>query len=317
MCLDLFELKKQIQTRTLNNFYIFAGEETGIMKIYIEQIAKTVGLPIERLDTVQSVYQRTHRTSLVNNKTLFVVQDDKLFMKDEKLWSKMHSILKGNYCILIYTKVDKRSRFFKQMDYVPFNPMTPEVLAKYVMKVTPISEASARGLAEICECSYNRCIQEADKINTYINYRSSVGSEVSADMAYRILVNEGAIYKPIGDITFEVVDALMARNNLAEIERCLINVKAKNEPKLLLLSLLYNNFRNLLMVQSTGPEHPELESITGLNKNEISGAKRRVGVYSINEIIRAMTILQELEYGVKSGSVDEAFCLDYFVAQVI
>lgn len=315
--MDLFELKKHIQGRLIQNFYVFAGEETGIMKIYIDQVAKVTGLPIERLDTVQSVYQRTHRASLVSNKTLFVVQDDKLFLKDEKLWSKMSQILKGNYLILVYTKIDKRSKFFKQMDYVAFNPMPPEVLAKYIVRAVPISEASARGLAEICECSYNRCLQEADKINSYISYRDSINDAITPDMAYRLLVNEGAIYKPIGDITFQVVDAIMDRNSLPEIERCLVNVKAKSEPRLLLISLLYNNFRNLLMCQSTGADNPDLQQITGLSNFEISAAKRRIGRYSINELRRAMMILQELEFGVKTGLVDEAFSLDYFIAQVI
>lgn len=315
--MDLFELKKHIQGRMIRNFYVFAGEETGIMKIYVDQIAKTINLPIERLDTVQSVYQRTHRASLVRSSTLFVVQDDKGFMKDEKLWGKMSQILKGNYLVLIYTKLDKRSKFFKQMDYVPFNPMTPEVLAKYIIKATPISEPSARGLAEICECSYNRCLQEADKINTYISYRESIGDSITPDMAYRLLVNEGAIHKPIGDITFEVVDAIMDRNSLPEIERCLKNVKAKSEPRLLLLSLLYNNFRNLLMCQTTGPDNPDIQALTGLTAFELNASKRRVGRYSNGELLRAMSLLQELEYGVKTGTVEEAFSLDYFIAQVI
>lgn len=315
--MDLFELKKQIQGRMLQNFYVFAGEETGIMKIYIDQIAKAANLPTERVDTVQSVYQRTHRTGLVSSTTLYIVQDDKLFMKDEKLWGKMSSILKGNKLILVYTKIDKRSKFFKQMDYVPFNPLTPEVLAKYIMKETPISEASARGLAEICECSYNRCLQEADKLNTYISYKQSVGESIDADMAYRLLINEGTIHRPVGDITFEVVDAIMDRNNLAAIEKCLTNVKLKNEPRLLLLSLLYTNFRNLLMVQTTGVNNPDLQQLTGLSGFELSAAKRRIDRYSNNELLRAMSILQELEYGVKTGSIEEAFSLDYFIAQVI
>ena len=44
--MDLFELKKHIQGRMIQNFYIFAGEETGIMKIYIDQVAKVTGLSI-------------------------------------------------------------------------------------------------------------------------------------------------------------------------------------------------------------------------------------------------------------------------------
>lgn len=300
----------------ISNFYIFAGEETGLMKVYINQIAKRSGKAIEYIDTVQNAYQRIVRSALVSEPKLFVVMDDKSFFKAEKLWHTLQSKVKNNILLLLYTKADKRSKFFKSMDYVPFNPLVPEVLAKYIMKAVPLSEAAARSLATVCECSYNRCLQEADKINAYIGYRQSINDPVTADLAYRLLLNDNVIYRPIGDVTFSIVDSIMNRNDVANIEQNLIKMKTVNEPRLLLLSLLYNNFRNLLLYQQCTDKN-NVESLTGLTKMECNVARNRVGRYSDNELLRAMSIIQDLESGVKLGKIDEPIVIDYLVAQIV
>lgn len=315
--MDLFELKRQIQHKSIYNYYVFAGEETGIMKIYIDQISKLVNKSVERLDTVQDVYERIHKPSLVKSSKVFVVQDDKSFLKNEKLWNVIPKSVKNNNLILVFTKADKRSKFFKQVDYVPFNPMPPEVLSKYIMKQLPLSESNSRNLAEICECSYDRCLQECYKIQSYMHYRESVNDSITADMAYRLMLNEGVIYKPIGDITFDFVDAIMDRGPIARIEDLMIKVRTKKEPRLLLISLLYKNFRNLFMCQSLGPGRSDYDKITGLSKFEVNVARNRFGNYNTAELKRAMDILQKLEFGVKTGSVEELFSIDYFIAQVI
>ncbi len=315
--MDLFELKRQIQNKSIYNFYVFGGEETGIMKIYINQLAKIKNLQIEYMDSVQSAYERIHKPALVVNYKLFVIQDDKSFLKAEKLWKVIPKAVKNNLLVLIYTKVDKRSKFFKQIDYVPFNSMPPEVLSKYIMKQINISESNARNLAEVCQCSYDRCLQECDKIKSFVGYRESIKDPITYDMAYRLLINEGTIYKPIGDITFNFVDAVMNRGPIATLEDLMDKVRAKKEPRLLLLSLLYKNFRNLFMCQCLGNNCSDYAKATGLSNFEINIARRRFNIYTTPELKRAMDIIQDLEYGVKTGTIDEQISIDYFIAQVI
>ena len=314
--MDLYTLNHQIKSNMISNLYVFAGEETGLMKVYINQISKRSNKPVEYIDTVMNVYQRITRSALVGASKMFIVMDDKSFLKAEKLWHTLQSNLKGNILLLMYTKADKRSKFFKEMDYVPFNPLVPEVLAKYIMKVVPLSEASARGLATVCECSYNRCLQEADKINAYVSYRQSINDPITADLAYRLLLNDHVIYQPVGDVTFEIVDSIMNRNNVKLIEQNLIKMKTVNEPRLLLLSLLYNNFRNLFLYQECTDKN-NVEQLTGLTKMECNIARNRMGRYSDKELLRAMHIIQDLESGVKLGKIDEAITIDYLVAQII
>lgn len=315
--MDLLKLKTQIQNNSLYNFYLFVGEELGIMKIYLNQISNCLNKPLEWQDSIRNCLHTIQRSSLLASPKVYVVQDDSTFLKSEKLQKNISRNLKDNTLILIYTKADKRSKFWKNADYVKFNPLNPEMLANYIMKSVKLSTSNAVHLANICNCSYDRCLLEADKINQYTNYRNKIGENISADQAFRELLSEGVIYQPIPDITFKLVDAIMNRSNISEIQKYLILAKEKNEPKLLLVSLLYTNFRNLYMYQSLSDRDKDPQKRTGLTSFELRSAKYRLGNYSDSELLRAMKILQSLEYGVKSGEIFEAIILDYFVAMVV
>lgn len=314
--MELIDLKKQLQTKAVQSFYIFAGEETGIMKMYLHQLSKTVNRSIEYVDTVQAAFEITSRSGLVHTSKMYVVQDDKSFLKAENLWKRVGKGLKKDTLVLLYSKIDKRSKFFKENDYVAFNPMPAQVLSKYVSKATGMNSDNAEKLAEVCECSYNRCMTECDKINSYLSYRQSVGDATTPDMAFRLLLSEGVIYQPIGDITFQIVDAIMDRNNVKRIEHMLMQARVIKEPRLLSLSLLYNNFRNLLMYQSLS-DKSQASEVAGLTAFEIRNARKRENVYSMSEVGRALTIIQSLEFGIKAGTVPEEIALDYLVAQIV
>ena len=66
----------------LKHFYIFVGEEIGIINIYLNQIAKTVKMPLVRADSVLSIYTKCTSRSLFNNDAcLYVIRNDNDFMK--------------------------------------------------------------------------------------------------------------------------------------------------------------------------------------------------------------------------------------------
>lgn len=314
--MELVDLKKQIQTKALHDFYVFAGEETGIMKEYLKKMSKVLNRPIEYLDTVQGAFERTSRAGLVSNPKLIVVQDDKSFLKAENMWARVGKGLRRDTLVLLFSKIDKRSKFFKEMDYVAFNPMPPQVLAQYIMKASHMNEQNSTKLAEICLCSYNRAMQECDKINSYLSYRESIADATTPDMAFRLLLNNGTIYQPIGDITFDIVEAIMNRNDVKRIEKMLMQARSIKEPRLLSLSLLYSNFRVQLMYQSL-VDKSTAEQTAGLNKREIKTASYRDGKYSLPEVVRALQIIQSLEFGIKAGTVPEDIALDYLVAQIV
>lgn len=67
----------------------------------------------------------------------------------------------------------------------------------------------------------------------------------------------------------------------------------------------------------TLPDKSKAAESAGLTSYEINSSRWNVDNYSDAELERALGILQSLEYGVKSGTIEEAIVLDYFVAMVI
>lgn len=315
--MKVYDLHQQIKNNTVLNFYIFAGSETGIAEKYIHRISNVANKPIERVDDVRSCIDRISRNTLLVEPRLFVIQDDKEFMRAESMWKTISKQLKYNTLILLYTKLDPRLKFFKNNDYVPFEKQTSDILADSILKVVNLSRPEAVRLAEICDCSYDRIMLEADKIKAYTDSQLAAGINVTPDVAFRQLLEIDAIYKPVSDVTYKFIDAIMNRNNLKAIQQSMLYIRNQRESRLGALTLLYNNFRIQLMYQSLGANVEDAKEKTGLTVGQCKMAKYRSGRYSVPELKRALDILQDLEYCVKTGQIEEDISLDYFVAQVI
>lgn len=317
--MNLYEFQQQFKSNSLYNFYVFTGTETAIMRQYITRISVTAKKPVEWVESLQECLLRISRSVLVAAPKLFIVQDDRMFLSRPNLWSKMPSLLKKHTLILIYSKFDGRSKFVKQHEAVcvAFNKLPAETLSKYIMKKINLTETNAKSLAEVCECSYDRVLQEIDKIQAYADYRATTDSPITVDQAFRLCLSEGVIYRPIGDITFELVDAIVSRRDLNKIETLLIQAKLIQEPPLLTLSLLYNKYRSIMIYKSLGNDTENASERSGLTSSEIRTAKYNQSVYTLEELKNIVYSIQELEYGIKTGGIREDAAIDYFIAKYL
>ena len=108
------DLKNDIVAGNIRNFYIFTGEEEGIMDIYIRQICKKLGLTIKWADSIQEVSKQLNLKSLVKVRYLYLVRQDNAFKQEEKLWEMLKNGISGQHIILIQPEIDKRSsKFYK------------------------------------------------------------------------------------------------------------------------------------------------------------------------------------------------------------
>lgn len=314
------DLLKQIQHKSVQKYYIFAGPETYLMQQYLAHISELIGKGIQRVESVNEIVSGLGKSSLIATSNLYVVQDDKDYTKkaNEHLWDILPSRLGNDGLILIYTNPDKRSNLFKRSEVVSFDWLPADKVARILMKDCPLSFDRAKQLAEVCENSIGRGLLECDKINNYVQSVTEAGRSISYDAAFRQLIDEGVIFKPVGDVTFPIVDAIMKRKNVRRIQQCMQDMRDAHEPRLRLLSLLYSNFRALLLYQSTPScSDEEMRSHTGLTQREINFAKWNVNNYELPEIKRCLDLIQELESGIKLGQIPEEIVIDYFIAEVI
>jgi DNA polymerase III delta subunit len=129
------------------------------------------------------------------------------------------------------------------------------------------------------------------------------------------LLQEGVIFQPIGDITFKLTDAILTRN-VKDTLMYLEQARRKQEPEIMVLSILYNGFKHILMVQGLGADQREPSKRTGLTPWQVKLAKEKQGHYTLAELLNAMRIVRDTEKGIKTGQIDSDVSLESLVIGV-
>lgn len=309
--MELVDLMKRISSNDIPHFLILFGEEQTILNIYLTHILEVTNTKHISADSVSYVMQNINKKSLDKSIRLYVVQDDMSFLKAESSWETVRNTLTKDYIILRYHSLDKRSAFAKknQQNLVEFSRLTKEVLHTYISKDLPdLSDKNSSKLIEYCNYDYGRILMEIDKIKQY----SSIRTDLTIDSCFVQLDKQGLFHKEIGDITFELTNAVLGGYPDTAMQK-LDEAKRKGEPAMMIVSILYNGFRNLLAYQGLGSNKQGAMERTGMTKGELYGCTKNVGGYSIAEVKRNMLKCQEIESGIKMGTIDEDIALEYVV----
>lgn len=313
--MKLHELQKQIISKELDKIYLFTGSEVGIMDIYLDKMKSATGCEVLRYDFVHEAYSKMVQRSISGEPKILIVRDDKEFLKDEKAWDKvLKNSNSSHYLILIYTALDKRSKFYKQhIDMITeFEKLDADMLSKYVLKELPgMRPGNAVRLAKVCECDYSRILLECDKVKQY-----ALANDDNYDTAFEILLQDGIIFQPIGDITFKFTDSILLRD-YANTAKYLLEARQKQEPEVMVLSILYSGFKQILMVQGLGDDKSDAVNRTGLTAWQVKMAKEKMGHYKITELINALKVIRFVETAIKTGQLDAEASLEYTIINIM
>lgn len=309
--MELVDLMKRISSNDIPHFLILFGEEQTILNIYLTHILEITNAKRISADSVSYIMQNINKKRFDKSLRLYVVQDDMAFLRAEDSWETVRNTATKDYIILRYHSLDKRSAFVKknQQNLVEFARLSKEVLQTYISKDLPdLNEKNSSKLVEYCNYDYGRILLEIDKIKQY----SSIRTDLTIDSCFVQLDKQGLFHKEIGDITFELTNAVLGGYPETAIQK-LDEAKRKGEPAMMIVSILYNGFRNLLAYQGLGSNKQGAMERTGMTKGELYGCTKNVGGYSIAEVKRNMLKCQEIEAGIKMGTIDEDIALEYAV----
>lgn len=315
--MELSELMHSIATGNIPHFLVLFGEEQKIVDLYIEQICKNYKKVY--VDYVSDAIKKSGMKSLDKSKKAYIVNGDSEFLTREEAWENIMNSFKHNILIVRYHTLDKRGKFYNKnkQNSVEFTHLSDDVLNTYINRDCPgLSEENAIKIIKFCNNDYGRICMEIDKIKHYyelISLESEIsGCEMDYDECFEELEKQGIFRKEIGDITFELTDAVLSGYAETAIKK-LYEAKLKGEPVMMISSILYNGFRNLLAYQGVGSNKTGVMEKTGMTKGEIYRCSKLVGGYSIKEIIRNIFICQKVESGIKTGWIDEEIALEYLV----
>ena len=313
--MELVDLMKSISCNSIPHFLILYGEEQKIIDIYIQNIVQSADGKKVVVDNVSQAVKDNGKKSLDKSIKVYVVTEDTAFLTKEEAWENVRKSMHKNYLILRYHSLDKRSAFVRknQQNIVEFSHLSYDVLQQYIYRDLPdLSDENASKLISYCNNDYGRILLEVDKIKQYNEYIACFTNGISIDKCFEELDKQGLFHKEIGDITFELTGAVLGGYPEKAIQK-LDEAKRKGEPAMMIASILYNGFRNLLAYQGLGKNKQGATERTGMTKGELYGCTKNVGGYNVEEVKRNMLFCQQVESGIKMGTIDEDIALEYLV----
>lgn len=309
------EVKTQIKNKSVKPFYIFTGDELEVINIYINKIAECENLGVSRIDSISSIYSKFLSKSFVTKNYCYVLRDDKELLTQEKLWDTLSvkGVQGNNIIILVLSNVDKRSKFYKrfQDSIVEFEHLPDTVLIKYIKKEISLNDKNCKRLIDICESDYSRILLEVDKIK---QYAKGFSGNYGFDNFFQMLVDNGTIYQPPKDAIFDFVDAVLKGKVVKSFE-LLRNCYGVGESPIVLLSVLYNNVKQVLQVQSCTSK--DIAKTTGLSAWQVKCAKEKCGYYSIGDLVYFLKLIRRVEKGIKTGEIEECMAVDYVLVNML
>ena len=307
--MEVTAVKKQIQSKRLDRFFVFTGAEIEAQRIYVNKISEVTGKPIKRIESVKDAFNR--RASLLKVSYCFVCRDDMEFWKSATPSETVLELLGDNILILQMTDIDKRSKSYKSYtnEIVEFKYMDADTLYKYVQKVCSLSDENTYDLIDVCENDYSKILLEADKV-----CRLAVVEQITHDEAYERLLQEGTISRPPKDAIFDFTDAFL-RARIEEAFRLLEDCKAIGEPALRIITVLYSNIKRVLQVQVC--ESTDVCKATGLTPWDVKLAKQTLNCWKSEDLVFFLKTLQRLEKSIKTGEVEEGTALDLLMVTLL
>lgn len=312
--MQLEDLKNELIYNKLRPTYLFYGHELALQDIYINKISELSGLKKVRVDSLKVIYNKLSAKTLIKSKpVLYVVRDDELYYKEEKVWEKTIAgkNQQGNILILLYTNPDKRSKFMKAHEEIAteFDFLGESILSCRVQALTKLPTGYCKDLVKICNCNYGRIEKELYKLNLFCEI-----NKCSMEDAYKDARRNNMIHEDIGDIIFDFTNAVIDRD-VTKSYTLLRDLKKIDEGELKLVTVLYNGFRNILLVQSTGNKD-RTEQVLGLSSAQIYVSSLHCGKYNLFELVNIVKLLQSLEYDIKCGSIDSEFAVEFLLSQI-
>lgn len=314
--MELSNLMKCLATgENLPHYMIWYGEEQKIIDMYLERI-KSFYKPVH-CESVSFVINQLRVKSLDKSNKIYIVTEDEEYRKNEQAWNNVKEMLNKSKHILLlrYANVNKKLKFYTQQkdSFTEFVHLQSDILTSYIQRDIDLSDSNCEKLISMCGNDYGRILLEVDKLNQYIwSIEEKIPGKSRYDRAFEELIKQGAIYSEIGDITFELTNAVLGGYPDKAIQK-LDEAKRKGEPTLRIISILYDGFRNLVSYNALGKDKKDAGKRTGLTGWQIKQCIDLNGGYSMKELIRNMMLCQIVEAGIKQGIIDDEIALEYII----
>lgn len=300
--MKISEFAKLMKTNNLESFYIFTGEERARMSKVIQALKYDKVVKVSSIESLVKLY--ISKDIFSGNKLLIYEGED--------LCEQTLSVLQNksdNMAIIIMKNIDKRKKIFKTLkNVVEFEKATDNILINLVDEVlgVELDEKLVMKIINRCNHDLGRVENECLKLKEFL----VLGIDITEELI------EDNIAPTVEEVAFNLVNAIATRNKTKALN-LLEQIYITKENPVVILLLLYKQFRNILIIQGYKNETPkEIAMKTSLNVNMIYAIKNNIGAYTMKELITILTMINGYDVGVKRGLVSGENALDILILKI-
>ena len=295
--MDIRELKEKISDKSLSDdFMVWALEDYSsyiIAKQYIHAIAEFKHLVIKFIDSFKDI----GTSGFVEDSNLYIYKVDKLeeFEPHDNL-------------IIICNKTNYKNK-------IKIPKLEPWQFVDYLeTKLPGMNKADIEWLitqyevldSRVKEIKYERLENDLDKI--------AIFSPALQDSVFNELYTNGE-YNTISNLTvFDLSEAMIKKDAKLALEVLKVFDYIDSKPHVWILSILLNNFRNIIGVQVGNNTAEEL----GISdKQHWVIKKRNCGYYDTKQLYNIYKMLTDVERLYKFGGLTQDMLADYIVCKIL
>jgi hypothetical protein len=274
--MQLKELKSQIESNSFLLPLVFISDNNLLVKQYIKHIANLQNLCIKRINSISEIQE-----SLFDDNNLYVLEIEEF---NEKI--------SGNV-IVICKKTDQEAIKFLKLEGW-------QVSDYFKLKLKGVDQYK---LDEVVDkyTDYISCDIELQKIEIF--------PSIMQNEVFNLLYNKGYFNKEVS--IFDLSNAIIKKDKKQIVEilkqKPIINEMA-------LHSILYNNFKNILQIQTNSKCNAQSLGIS--DKQFYVMKKYNCGYYSTEELYNILEFLSGFEYDLKFSGILKDKILDYLLVML-
>lgn len=322
-------LKKQLKNGTLQNIYLFYGEEEYLKEMYLKRIENIV-LPdglrdinrfvMDSPKDVSKIIDTLEMLPCFAQKKLVIVKDSMFFKAGKKGSREDLELLidrvPSHTCLIFFEKeIDKRLKLVKDIGkkglVVEFKIQQPSILAKWVVKEfkdrgKAINNGAVMKLIDYSDGAMFSIINEIDKLCMYGCDKKEID----------VLDVENVCTKSISIRIFDLLDNISSGNKDLAFKN-LKEMLILKEPIQRIMFMLIKHVRQLLEMKLLTEEGLLLNDCVGkMGISPYTGKKlfsqiRHFGVDKLKLVLKEMCLL---DYKIKMGEIKDLLAVDIIMS---
>lgn len=288
------ELKNSIVNKTVkDSMMVFVWSDTDfICYQYINEISKIRNLPIEHIDSIDSI---------VPNGLFDNVDDSLQILACDSLDSKISE----DNLIIVTKKIGNSVKDFYDGCTCVFPKIEDWQIKDYTYSILPeVRHEDLDYLISLCNNNLYRISSEIDKLKIFDSNLQKLYNEFKGD----------DIFSDLGGYTiFDLTNSIL-KKDVNEVRNILLRLSAIDVEPLGLVTILINSIRNIISIQFDPRVTPE---DLGVTRGRFWAIKHSCGVFSNSKLVSIFQMLLRMDRELKLGNFPTEYMIDYILTNIL